>query len=64
VAARHGRQESVPAYVVLNDKEADGISARLPSTLSELADCRGMGPLRLERWGDEILALLDDARST
>ena len=58
------RQESVPAYVVLNDKELTGISARLPSTLSELADCRGMGPLRLERWGDEILALLDDARST
>ena len=55
------RKESVPAYVVLTDKDLIGIAADLPRTLAELARCRGIGPLRLERWGDEILAVLDAA---
>jgi DNA helicase-2/ATP-dependent DNA helicase PcrA len=57
------RKESVPAYVVLTDKDLIGIAGDLPRTLAELARCRGIGPLRLERWGDEILAVLDAAAS-
>jgi DNA helicase II / ATP-dependent DNA helicase PcrA len=53
------KREAVPAYVVLNDKELIGLASVLPRTLAELAGCRGIGPLRLERWGDEILAVLD-----
>ncbi len=53
------RHDGVPAYVVLNDKELVGIAAAFPRTLPDLASCRGIGPLRLERWGDEILAVLD-----
>ena len=56
-------QEAVPAYVILKDAELAGIAARGPATLAELADCRGMGQIRLERWGDEILAVLDTVRS-
>jgi DNA helicase-2/ATP-dependent DNA helicase PcrA len=52
-------REAVPAYVILKDTELAGIAARDPRTLAELAACRGMGPIRLERWGDEILAALD-----
>jgi len=55
------RKDGVPAYVVLNDKELIGIAERNPATLAELGGCRGMGPIRLERWGDEILAVLDGA---
>ena len=33
-----------------------------PATLAELAACRGIGQIRLERWGDEILAVLETAR--
>jgi DNA helicase-2/ATP-dependent DNA helicase PcrA len=55
------RKEAVPAYVVLTDKDLIGIAADLPRTLTQLAGCRGIGPLRLERWGDEILAVLDTA---
>jgi superfamily II DNA helicase RecQ len=51
----------VPAYVVLNDKELIGIAERSPATLADLGRCRGMGPIRLERWGDEILAVLEGA---
>ncbi len=53
------KKEGVPAYVVLTDKDLVGIASDLPRTLPELARCRGIGPLRLERWGDEILAVLD-----
>ena len=55
------RKDGVPAYVVLNDKELVGIAERDPGTLAELGRCRGMGPIRLERWGDEILAVLEGA---
>jgi DNA helicase-2/ATP-dependent DNA helicase PcrA len=53
------RQDAVPAYVVLTDKDLVGIATALPRTLAELAGCRGIGPLRLERWGDEILSVLE-----
>ena len=53
------KRAAVPAYVVLNDSELVGIAARRPTTLAELASCKGMGPVRLERWGDELLATLN-----
>jgi len=53
------KQASVPAYVVLNDSELVGIATSRPRTLAELARCKGVGPIRLERWGDELLAALD-----
>jgi DNA helicase-2/ATP-dependent DNA helicase PcrA len=56
------KQAAVPAYVVLNDSELVGIAVRGPSTLGELSACKGMGPIRLERWGDELLATLMAAR--
>ena len=52
------KRESLPAYVVLNDRELVGIAATRPGTLAELARCKGIGPVRLERWGDELLAVL------
>ena len=57
-AATHA---AVPAYVVLNDSELVGIATARPNTLAELAKCKGVGPVRLERWGDELLAALDAA---
>jgi ribonuclease D len=56
-------QDAVPAYVILKDAELIGIAKADPGTLAELARCRGMGPIRLERWGDEILGVLETARS-
>jgi len=53
------KRATVPAYVVLNDSELVGIAACRPTTLAELARCKGMGPIRLERWGDELLAVLN-----
>lgn len=57
VAAR----DKVPAFVVLSDRDLDGIAAAAPAGLVALSRCRGIGPQKLERWGDEILAVLEAA---
>jgi DNA helicase-2/ATP-dependent DNA helicase PcrA len=55
------KREKIPAYVVLNDRDLVGVATSSPGSLRELAGCRGIGPLKLERWGDEILAVLGAA---
>ncbi len=49
----------VPAYVVLSDADLRGVGARRPATLAELRQCRGLGPTKLERYGDELLSVID-----
>ena len=51
--------DGVPAYVVVNDKHLRGIAMARPTTPAELATCDGIGPTKLERYGDELLALLE-----
>jgi DNA helicase-2/ATP-dependent DNA helicase PcrA len=51
--------DGVPAYVVINDKHLRGIAMARPATPVELAGCDGIGPTKLERYGDELLALLE-----
>jgi ATP-dependent DNA helicase RecQ len=48
----------VPAYVILHDRDLSDIARRHPRTLGDLARCPGIGAIRLERWGDEIVAVL------
>jgi DNA helicase-2/ATP-dependent DNA helicase PcrA len=54
--------DRVPAYVVLSNRHLDGIAAAMPSDARELLACQGIGPARLERYGEEILAVLDSVR--
>jgi superfamily II DNA helicase RecQ len=54
-------EHRVPAYVILNDRELVGIAERAPRSLTALAACPGIGSIRLERWGDEILSVLEGA---
>jgi len=56
-------RDKVPAYIVFSDAHLEGIAADNPSTLRELARCKGIGPAKLERYGDDILAVLDEAGS-
>jgi DNA helicase-2/ATP-dependent DNA helicase PcrA len=54
-------KDGMPAYVILKDADLDGIAAALPRSLDELAQCRGIGPAKLDRYGDELLAVIDAA---
>jgi DNA helicase-2/ATP-dependent DNA helicase PcrA len=52
------RADEVPAYVVFNDRTLAELVARTPRTLAELAEIPGIGPAKLERYGDELLRTL------
>jgi superfamily II DNA helicase RecQ len=55
-------RDRVPAYVVLNNRHIAGIAAAMPADAAGLRACEGIGPAKLERYGDEILAVLDSVR--
>ncbi len=53
------RQE-VPAYVVFSDKVLREMISRRPSTPRELLEVSGVGPVKLERYGQAFLEALAD----
>ncbi|MFN2607706.1 MAG: ATP-dependent helicase [Acidimicrobiales bacterium] len=54
------REKRVP-YVVMTDAHLRGIAERAPATLVALARCPGIGPVKLDRYGDDILRVLEQA---
>ena len=52
------QRDSVPAYVVFTDATLEAVAARGPSSLAELATINGVGSVKLDRYGSEVLALL------
>ena len=54
--------DGVPAYVVLSNRQLEGIAAAMPASERELLACNGIGPTKLERYGDDILAVLEGVR--
>jgi ATP-dependent DNA helicase RecQ len=52
------REDGVPAYVVLHDSTLTELAARKPRSRSELAAVKGLGPTKLDRYGDDLLAVL------
>jgi ATP-dependent DNA helicase UvrD/PcrA len=54
------KQEGKPPYVYLSDAHITDIAERCPDTLDRLARCKGIGPGKLDSYGETILALLDD----
>ncbi|HVL50392.1 MAG TPA: ATP-dependent DNA helicase UvrD2 [Actinomycetota bacterium] len=53
------RAEGRPAYTVFHDSTLEAIAASDARTLGDLARIKGVGPAKLENFGDEILAVLD-----
>ena len=51
------RLDAVPAYVVAHDATLEAIAEARPLSLPALRRVKGMGPARLEKYGDEILAI-------
>jgi DNA helicase-2/ATP-dependent DNA helicase PcrA len=52
------KRDEVPAFVVFHDTTLEEIARRRPRELWELAKVSGVGPTKLERYGDELLATL------
>jgi len=52
------RDDGVPPYVVFHDTVLHAIAEAQPRSLGELSQIAGVGPAKLERYGDALLALL------
>jgi DNA helicase-2/ATP-dependent DNA helicase PcrA len=53
--------DDLPAYVVFHNSTLAEIAGRRPRDLSELSAVPGVGPSKLERYGSEVLAVLEAA---
>jgi DNA helicase II / ATP-dependent DNA helicase PcrA len=52
------KQDAVPAYVIAHDSTLAAIADDRPQSMAALRRVKGMGPLKLDRYGAEILAIL------
>jgi len=50
-------EQRVPAYVVFTDATLQAIAERDPDTLEELAQIPGVGKVKLDKYGEAVLAL-------
>jgi DNA helicase-2/ATP-dependent DNA helicase PcrA len=55
---RDGVRNGKPAYTVFDDKTLLAIAQRLPASLEDLAAVKGVGPAKLEQYGDAVLGLV------
>jgi len=53
--------QSVPAYVVADDRTLGAITSRRPASIDALLEVPGMGRSRVERYGPDILRVLREA---
>ncbi len=54
------KAEGKPAYVYLTNASITDIAERDPDTLAGLARCTGIGPAKLEAYGETLLGLLEE----
>ena len=52
------REDAVPAYVVFHDQTLAAIAEQRPASLRALRRVSGIGPTKIDRYGDEILAVI------
>ena len=64
VRTRIAREEQVPAYIVFSDRTLAELAVRRPRSLSALQDVRGVGPMKLERYGERFLAAIAELDET
>ncbi|HYO43266.1 MAG TPA: ATP-dependent DNA helicase UvrD2 [Candidatus Limnocylindrales bacterium] len=55
------REEAMPPYVIAHDATLQAIAEGRPRTMAGLRRVKGMGPAKLEKYGDEILAVIEGA---
>lgn len=53
------RDQGVPAYIVFNNKTLAAIAAMHPTTRDELLEVPGIGPTKADRYGQELLELIN-----
>jgi ATP-dependent DNA helicase RecQ len=59
--SEEAKKRSVPAYVIFHDRTLTEVAAARPSDLDNLAKIKGIGPVKLAAYGEELLELLLDS---
>jgi DNA helicase-2/ATP-dependent DNA helicase PcrA len=59
---RNELRDGKPAYVVFDNKTLVAIARQAPTTLRDLGRISGVGPAKLERYGDAVIALMQRHR--
>ena len=57
--AKRAKEDNVPAYVVMHDATLRAIAQAMPDSIDDMYGISGLGEKRIERFGDEILELLE-----
>jgi ATP-dependent DNA helicase RecQ len=52
------RAQEVPPYVVFHDSHLRAIAAHCPITLEALSNLKGVGPIKLEKYGAMVIELV------
>ncbi len=55
---QRAKSEEVPAYIVFHNAVLAAIADAKPRSIGELAEVAGVGPTKLERYGDEVLEVV------
>ncbi|MEP6493614.1 MAG: ATP-dependent DNA helicase RecQ [bacterium] len=58
------REEQVPAYVVFPDRTLAEMAVRRPTNQNALGEIRGVGPVKLEKYGEKFLDVVRSADET
>jgi ATP-dependent DNA helicase RecQ len=58
------RADGVPPYVVASDRTLREIAMLRPRTIGELQMAHGIGPAKLERYGEGLLAAVQRAQDS
>lgn len=61
---RNELRDDKPAYVVFDNKTLAAIARQAPTSLAELSRISGIGPAKLEKYGDAVIALVSRLIST
>jgi DNA helicase-2/ATP-dependent DNA helicase PcrA len=56
------RADKVPAYVVFTNQTLEELSSVRPGTVAELLAINGIGPAKVDRYGDQILAIIEQTK--
>ncbi len=58
----HARAANVPAFVIFNDATLTEIAARRPTTNAQLLDLSGIGPVKAQRFGPDVLRIVAESK--
>ncbi len=56
--AKMADEADLPPYRILDDRAIQSLATAIPDTLAALKLCPGIGPVKLSRYGDALLALI------